>query len=187
MARAPRDSGPGIFHVTVKALGPGPYFLDVVDRVAWRVILARTIIRMRGSFVCISYCQMTTHAHAIFEVDERCLSRGMHILNGEYTRAMNRAHGRKGPLQTRRFHAVRIRTAKQLASTFRYDARNPVRAGICGSPLGWPYSSYAAAVGLEDDGGLTDTSRVLDHFGRDRDGAVAALRVFVELSETRAA
>jgi putative transposase len=108
MPRPPRDSAPGTFHVTVKALGPGPYFLEPVDRLLWKATLARTIVRMRGAWTCISYCQMTTHVHAIFEILDSSLSRGMQLLNGEYTRGVNRMHCRRGPLLTRRFHAVRI-------------------------------------------------------------------------------
>jgi hypothetical protein len=104
----------------------------------------------------------------------------MQLLNGEYTRALNRLHARNGPLLTRRFHAVGICSEGQLAATFRYDVRNPVAAGICASPLDGPHSSYAAALGLEDDGALTDASRILALFGSDRGSAVAALRDFVE-------
>ena len=187
MPRAIRDRSPGTFHLTVKALGPGAYYLDPLDRLVWRATLARTLVRMRGAWTCIAYCQMTTHVHVIAEVADSSLSLGMQLLNGEYTRAFNRARGRRGPLLTRRFHAVRITTEGQLASTFRYDARNPVAAGACASPLEWRHSSYAAAVGLEDDGSLTDPSRVLAFFGRDRAVAVAELRGFVEGPPARAA
>ena len=133
------------------------------------------------------HCQMTTHAHAIVEVTDASLSWGMQLLNGEYSRAFNRRHLRKGPLLTRRFHSVRIESEAQLASAFRYDARNPVAAGICLSPLDWSHSSYRAALGLEDDGGLTAPARVLDLFGPTGKQAVAALRDFVEWPGARTA
>lgn len=187
MPRADRDPSPGTFHLTVKALGPGAYYLDPVDRLVWRATLARTLVRMRGAWTCIAYCQVTTHVHLIVAIEDASLSLGMQLLNGEYARAFNRTRGRKGPLLTRRFHAVRITTEGQLASTFRYDMRNPVAAGICASPLDWPHSSYAAAIGAEDDGGLTDATGVLDFFGHARDAAIAELRGFVELPTARAA
>jgi putative transposase len=181
MPRPPRDNDPGSFHVTVKALGPGPYFLEPVDRLVWKATLARTLVRMARTWKCISFCQMTTHVHAIFEILDSSLSDGMRFLNGEYTRALDRMHGRRGPLLTRRFHAVRITSEAHLATTFRYDARNPVAAGACGTPQDWPHSTYASAVGLEDDDGVTDPSRVLAFFGPDADGAIRDLRDFVEL------
>jgi hypothetical protein len=181
MARPPRDNAPGTFHVTVKALGPGPYFLAPVDRLLWKATLARTIVRMRGAWTCISYCQMTTHAQAILEIVDSSLSRGMQLLNGEYTRAVNRMHGRRGPLLTRRFHTVRIASEAQLVTTFRYDARNPVAAGACDAPQDWPHGTYASAVELEEHDGLTDPARVLAFFGSDRDRAIRDLRDFVEL------
>jgi hypothetical protein len=165
----------------VKALGPGRYFLEPVDRLLWKATLARTIVRMRGAWTCISYCQMTTHVHAILEILDTSLSRGMQLLNGEYTRAVNRMHGRRGPLLTRRFHAVRITSEAQLPTTFRYDARNPVAARASSAPQEWPHSTYTSAVQLEEHDGLTDPSRVLAFFGPDRGRALEDLRDFVEL------
>lgn len=167
--------------MTVKALGPGPCFFEPVDRLLWKATLARTLVRMARAWTCISFCQMTTHVHTIFEIRDSSISAGMRFLNGEYTRMLNRFHARRGPLLTRRFHAVRITSEAQLASTFRYDARNPVAAGVCSSPADWPYSTYASAVGLEDADELTDPSRVLAFFASDRDGATGDLRDFVEL------
>jgi hypothetical protein len=136
---------------------------------------------MRGAWTCISYCQMTTHVHAILEILDSSLSRGMQLLNGEYTRGVNRMHRRRGPLLTRRFHTVRITSEAQLATTFRYDARNPVAARASALPEAWPHSSYASAVEIEEHNGLTDPSRVLAFFGRDRERAIRDLRDFVEL------
>jgi putative transposase len=175
-----RDRDPGTFHVTVKALGPGPYYFDVLDRLIWTATLARVLVRLARSWTLISYCQMTTHVHTIVEVADTSLSFGMQLLNGEYTRATNREHARRGPLLTRRFHAVRIKSEAQLATAFRYDARNPVAAGVCSSPAEWPYSTYAGAVGLDMQDGMTDPSRVLAVFGAARDAAMRDLRDFVE-------
>ena len=95
-----RDNAPGTFHVTVKALGPGPYFFEPVDRLVWKATLARMLVHMSRTWTCISFCQMTTHVHAIFEICDSSISAGMRFLNGEYTRALNHMHGRRGPLLT---------------------------------------------------------------------------------------
>lgn len=181
VARPLRDRDPGLFHVTVNAIDPGAYFLDGVDKMIWRATLARTIVRVRAEWTIVAHCEMTTHAHLIVAAADTSLSTGMQLLGGEYTRAFNRRHGRHGPLQRRRFGAVRIETDAHLANAFRYVARNPVEAGACRSPLDWPDSSYRAALGLEDDGGLTDASAVLRHFDPDRTRARTELRLFVEL------
>lgn len=168
-----------MFHLTVKALAGGNYYRDGLDRLVWRATLARTIVRMRGAWTCISFTQMTTHVHLILEVSDASLSFGMQLLNGEYTRAVNRRHIRRGPLLTRRFHSVRITSDAQLASAFRYDARNPVAAGISRTAEAWEHGSYRTAIGLEHDGDLTDPSRVLGIFGSGRATAAANLRAFV--------
>ena len=181
MARSLRATDPGVFHVTVNAIEPGAYFLDGVDKMIWRATLARTIVRVGAEWTIVSHCEMTTHAHLIVAIADSSLSTGMHMLDGEYTRLFNRRHDRHGPLQRRRFGAVRIEPATHFLNAFRYVARHPVEAGACRSPLDWPASRYRTALGLENDGGLTDPTSVLRLFGPDPVRARAELRLFVEL------
>ena len=177
MPRPPRDRAAGIFHVTVRGVGPGPLFFDPFDPFYWHANFASTLLRVR--WTCLAVCLMTTHVHLLIDVPDASLSVGMHRINGVYARAFNRRHERSGPLQEKRFHAVRIESDAHLVLAFRYIARNPVDARLCVSPLDWGWSSYRSAVGLEDGFTYLDISRVLGLFGRGP-RALARLRTYVE-------
>ncbi len=177
MARPPRDSAPGIFHVTVRGVGPGPLYVDALDPFFWHANFATTLLRI--PWTCMAVCMMTTHVHLLIDVPDTSLSVGMHRINSVYARAFNRRHQRSGPLQEKRFHAVRIESDAHLVLAFRYIALNPVAAGLCLSPLDWGWSSYRSAVGLEDGFTYLDISRVVGLFGRGP-RAVARLRTYVE-------
>ena len=176
MPRPPRYPGPGLFHVTVNGTGPGPLFRDRLDPFVWHAYLASTLIRT--GWTCISFCLMTTHLHLLIEVHDASLSRGMFLLNSRFAHASNLRHGRRGPLQLRRFNATHITTDAHLLVCFRYVARNPVEAGATDSPLNWMWSSYAGTVGMEEPDWV-DASRVIGMFGAGPE-AIARLRRFVE-------
>ena len=177
MARQPRDDAPGIFHVTVRGVGPGPLYLDAFDPFFWHADFATTLLRV--PWTCMAVCLMTTHVHLLIDVPDSSLSAGMHRINSVYARAFNRRHERSGPLQERRFHSTRIESDAHLDLAFRYIARNPVEAHLCISPLDWGWSSYRSAVGLEDGFTYLDISRVVGLYGRGP-RALARLRTSVE-------
>ncbi|MFN2471350.1 MAG: hypothetical protein ABR583_10295 [Gaiellaceae bacterium] len=54
-----------------------------------------------------------------------------------------------------------------------------MRAGACLHPLDWPWSSYAATVGLEAKPGWLDGDELVALFGGDQNGRTR-LRAFVE-------
>jgi putative transposase len=177
MARPPRDDAPGIFHVTVRGVGPGPLYLDAFDPFFWHADFATTLLRV--PWTCMAVCLLTTHVHLLIDVPDSSLSAGMHRINSVYARALNRRHERSGPLQEQRFHSTRIESDAHLALAFRYIARNPVDAHLCISPLDWGWSSYRSAVGLEDGFTYLDIFRIVGLFGRGP-RALARLRTFVE-------
>jgi hypothetical protein len=71
---------------------------------------------------------------------------------------------------------------KPLLGTFAYVANNPVEAGLCESPADWPWSSYAATVGLGELPTFVDPARVLACFDWPNVDPRAALRARVEQS-----
>ncbi|HEY8705815.1 MAG TPA: transposase [Gaiellaceae bacterium] len=159
MAQGPRDSEPGIHHVTVGATGPSEYYKDHIDRLDW----LRRFIRIldRFGWTCLLVCQMTTHVHLILDVPDRSLSEGMQRLNGGYGKEFNERHGRRGGLVRRRFWSTRITTDEQLLAAFRYVALNPVRAGMCERAEEWFWSSFATSCGLATTFPFVEETRVL--------------------------
>ena len=125
---------------------------------------------------------MTTHFHLIVRVDAGVLPVAMQRLNCRYACAFNARHGTRGHVMERRYGANRITTDAHLLAAYRYVARNPVAARLCASPQDWPWSSYAATVGLADPISFVDASCVLALFGGPHELAVGRLRGFVEES-----
>jgi REP element-mobilizing transposase RayT len=137
---------PGLHHLVVGATGPGPYFRDPDDRLIW----LRLFVRVLETFewTCVSFCQLTTHVHALVDVPDESLPAAMHRLNTAYGKYFNDAHGRKGALVRARYWSTRMETNGHLLAAFAYIALNPVRAHLCARPEDWSWSSFATSCSL---------------------------------------
>ena len=178
MARPLRDIEPGIFHVTCHGVRDTSLFRDDIDRLRFLTELAA--VCARPGWTCVQYCLMTTHFHLLVDVEEGVLPPAMQQLNFRYACAFNARHGTRGHVLERRYNAGRLRSEQHLLAAFRYIARNPVVARLCARPQDWPWSSYAATVGLADPISFIDASRVLSLFGAVREIAIGLLREYVE-------
>lgn len=178
MSRRPRQPAPGIYHVATRGAGPAPVFLDDDDRTAFCSLLIRTLALER--WICRAFVFMTTHYHLLLEVFDESLPAGMRRLNGQYARAFNLRHGRKGHLFGERYHDVRVETEEHLLQSVRSIARNPVKAGMCARPSEWLWSSYPGCAGLGSEFPFVDSSLLLGCFGADGERARSRLRAFVE-------
>jgi putative transposase len=164
MPRPLRDASPGLHHVTVGATGFDLYFANETDRMLW--IRRLILVLGRYGWTCVSMCQMTTHLHLIINVPDESLPLGMHALNFAYSREFNAEHARRGYLVRSRYWSKRIRSDEQLLATYRYVARNPVRAGMCKRAEDWRWSSVATSCGLANNFPFVDATCVLSQFGR---------------------
>jgi putative transposase len=178
MARPRRDTDPGTFHVTCHSVRDTELFRDDLDRARFLNELAAVTARV--GWTCIAYCEMTTHYHLLVDVEEGMLPIAMHRLNFRYACSFNARHGTRGHVLERRYGADRIMSEAHLLHAFRYVARNPVAARMVAAPQDWPWSSYAATVGLAQPCSFVDASPVLEFFGATRELATAMLREFVE-------
>ena len=97
MARPLRIEYPGaVYHVTARGNARQPIFRDAQDRRLFLSTLDH--VSARYGWLCHAYCLMTNHYHLLIETTRPTLSRGMRQLNGVYTQAFNRRHGRVGHL-----------------------------------------------------------------------------------------
>jgi lambda repressor-like predicted transcriptional regulator len=71
----------------------------------------------------------------------------MRRLNGVYTQAFNRRHGKLSHVFQGRFKAILVDRDAYLLAVCRHVELNPVRAGMVRAPGDWPWSSYRAHVG----------------------------------------
>lgn len=168
----------GLYHVASGATKPDPFFRDTIDRGNFVIELAKMLAR--EDVVCISFCLLTTHYHALFDAAEAALPSAMQRLNWHYARRTNGRHRRLGHAVGRRYMAEPIADDAHLLSAFRYVAWNPVEAGMCKRPQDSRWSSYATTIRLRTDYSFLDAARVLGCFGRPRAAAIERLRGFVE-------
>ena len=175
--RRPQIAG-GFYHVTTRGNRKQRIYLDENDALEFEALLTRIVRSL--TWRVHSYCWMPTHYHLLLETCEPNLSAGMQRLNGVYAKSFNYAHGFEGHLFERRFRSIVVENEPQLWETARYVALNPVRAGLCGDPADWPWSSYAAMIGRAEAPAFLECDWLLSHFGPDRERAQAAFAEYVE-------
>jgi len=159
MARKPRAEAAGAFHhVFAHAVHGERLFVDDRDRHRYLRMLGRETVRREWR--TLAYCLLTNHVHLLIETPEPNLGHGLQRIHGDYARAHNRRHGRRGALWQSRFGSVVVTDDRQLWTTTRYIARNAVEAGLCATPETWPWASHAATVGGSGPRWL-DTARLL--------------------------
>ena len=153
-------------------------FRDAAACATFIAVLGRVV--ERHGWECHLHCLLGTHYHLLVETPLGDLAAGMQRLNWFYARFFNGHHGRVGHVFQDRYHSVLVQTEPHLRELVRYISLNPVRAGICDDPADWPWSSYAALVGLDPVPSLPVSKWLLDQFGHDPHRARERLREFVE-------
>jgi putative transposase len=171
----------GVYHVNARAAQGGMLFPGALQRDVFEDVLM--IAFARAGWICHAYCLLGTHYHFVIETPEANLGVGMKRLNWLYAWRFNRMFGMNGHVFASRYWSCLIETDEHALSVIRYLALNPVKAGLCTSPLAWPWSSYAATVGVRDCPEFLSTDWALRLFGDRRELARKAMRRFVEVEE----
>lgn len=140
MPRPARPQAPGVFHLTQRGVAGDIVCVDEIDYSVFTDLLEKTIRRYRWNR--LAHCLMSNHFHIVVEFRELTMARGMQYLTGQYGLRFNERHDRRGHLFQGRYRSTVIGSEEHLAEALRYVALNPVRAGLCGSPEDWPWSSY---------------------------------------------
>jgi hypothetical protein len=175
MARLPRDTSAGVFHVFTHCVWAAPaHYRDDVDRLAFLRRLA--VVTVRAELGCIGFCLMRTHYHLIVGVGEGVLPAAMQSLNHGYSCDFNRRHGLRGHVQSDRYGARRIADSEGLVVTYAYVMNNPVEAGLCSRASLWPWSSFRGTLGILEQSSFVDDGPLVGCFRRELDPLVALRR-----------
>ena len=178
MARPLRIEFPGAFyHVTTRGNARQDIFLDDEDRRQFLRVLDRVVSRFH--LLLHAYCLMDNHFHLVVETPDGNLSKAMRQLNGVYTQAFNRRHGRVGHVLQGRFKSIVVDRDSYLLELCRYVVLNPVRARTTRKPDTYPWSSYRATAGLAPTPSFLTVDWLLSQFGRQRAAAQRQYRAFV--------
>jgi putative transposase len=166
----------GLYHITTRAnLGRVAFRNDDEQKQFLKIL--ELVVSRRG-WSCRAFCLLSTHYHLLAATPAGDISAGMQYLNGRYAQWINAVRGERGHLFDSRYCSVLVQNEGHGIELHRYIALNPVRAGLVLNPEDWPWSSFAALVGLERVPVLLDVDAALADFGPART-ARRRLRTFV--------
>ena len=168
-----------LYHITSHGDRREDIYDDDTDRGRFLEVLGRVVNDY--NWFCHGYCLMSNHYHLIIETPDGNLSKGMRQLNGVYTQASNRRHGRSGHVFQGRYKAILVDKHGYLLELSRYVVLNPVRAkGMVRRAGDWKWSSYRALAGEATAPVWLTTDWLLSQFARTRPVAQRKYRAFVE-------
>ena len=179
MARPLRIEYDGaLYHVTSRGNERKAIFKTDRDRKLFLDTLAQ--VNKRFHWICHAYCLMDNHYHLVIETPDGNLSKGMRQLNGIYTQAYNKRHGRVGHLLHGRFTGILVQKDSHFLEVCRYVVLNPVRAKTTSQPQQYRWSSYPATAGAAQFHPCLTADEILGHFAQRRAAAQEKYRDFVQ-------
>jgi REP element-mobilizing transposase RayT len=178
MARRSREWVEGaIYHVFSRGSNRQAIFLNDGDYVEFETLFA-TAFR-KHLLDCFGWSFMPNHWHGMVRCPPDGLSRFMKSLNHRYALRFDRRWGRTAHVFENRFGAVLQTTETQFLGTLRYVVRNPVEAGICGSPYDARWTSFAATAGIAPAPEYLRVDQILECFDEDLETARRKYIAFV--------
>lgn len=157
MSRPLRIEFPGaLYHVTARGDRREDIFVDDTDRARLMAVVAQGLGRFDAQL--LAYCLMSNHYHFVVHTQAANLSMLMRHINGVYSQAFNRRHGKVGHVFQGRFKAILVDRDAYLLEVCRYVELNPVRVGMVVAAGDWPWSSYRAHVGRATGSAWLDTA-----------------------------
>jgi putative transposase len=166
MTRTLRLAFPGaLLHITARGNERRDIVVDDHDRAQFLDLLGDVVERFR--WLVYQYVLMTNHYHFVIALTEDTLSDGMLLLNSRYAAAFNRRHGRVGHLFQGRFDSRLVQAEDYLRQVIRYDALNPVRAGLVPRPEQYEWGGHRAIAGLCEAPSWFAVERTLQCFAPD--------------------
>jgi putative transposase len=179
VARPLRITYPGAFyHVTSRGNEKKDVFKSRRDREKFLEYLASATARY-GALIH-AYCLMSNHYHLLLETPGCNLSQIMQHINSAYTTYFNIKRKRAGHLFQGRFKAILVEADEYATELSRYIHLNPVRAGIAGNPVDYPWSSYRSYVGRDNAPEWLKREFIFGYFGKRATDAMKNYRAFVE-------
>ncbi len=128
-----------IYHITQRAAGKEPLFLEKDDYLAMLVLMKE--ICGSHAINMHAFCLMPNHIHFLLSLSEPNLSESMRNLFSRYAQRFNKKYERKGHLFAGPFRqSVCLDDAYVLAASL-YIHLNPVKAGLASSPMRYRWSS----------------------------------------------
>ena len=128
------------YHLLNRGNGKATLFLDRFDYSAFMKLLAG--MRAGYDVRLLAYCLMPNHFHLVLQAEATgAVSEAMQWAQTSYVSRFRVKYGSTGHIFQGRFKSFPIQNDRHLLTVMRYVERNPVRANLVDSALGWPWSS----------------------------------------------
>jgi putative transposase len=128
------------YHLLNRGNGKATLFLDRFDYSAFMKLLAG--MRTGYDLRLLAYCLMPNHFHLVLRAEAPgAVSEAMQWAQTSYVSRFRVRYGSTGHIFQGRFKSFPIQNDRHLLTVMRYVERNPVRANLVDSALGWPWSS----------------------------------------------
>jgi len=128
------------YHLLNRGNGKATLFLDRFDYSAFMKLLAG--MRAGYDVRLLAYCLMPNHFHLVLQAEATgAVSEAMQWAQTSYVSRFRVRYGSTGHIFQGRFKSFPIQNDRHLLTVMRYVERNPVRANLVDSALGWPWSS----------------------------------------------
>jgi acetyl-CoA synthetase len=117
-------------------------------------IVQDTLLNEHGrSYKLIAWTIMPNHVHVLlFPLQGHSLSSIIKSIKSISSHKINKKLDRTGRIWQPDYFDRYIRDAEHFVKTVRYIENNPVKAGLCGSPGEWPFSSASPRAAIADEG-----------------------------------
>ena len=173
----------GIYHITMRGNNRQPIFLDDADYQQYLLELHRA--QCAEPYRLLAYALLPNHVHLLIETAPDGLpSAAIQRIGARYTRYFNARYGRVGHLYQGRFYSNFVGSEPYALEVTRYVHLNPVRAGLVGRPIEYPWSSYGVYLGVTQNRlDLVAPDRILSLFGAAQRQVESYRRFVEELAE----
>lgn len=129
-----------IFHIMLRGIDRQIIFQDDEDCEKYLQCLGEC--KKVSGFTLYAYCLMGNHVHLLLQEGKEPLSQIFKRIGVRYVYWYNWKYRRTGHLFQDRFKSEPIEDDACFLAVLRYIYRNPVKAGLCGKPEEYPWSSY---------------------------------------------
>ena len=158
---ARKKSASGIYHVMLRGADRRILFSDDEDNERFLDTLRRA--KEVSDFKLYAYCLMGNHVHLLIEESKEPLEMIFKRIGSSYVYYYNWKYELRGHLFQDRYRSESVETDAYFYDVLRYICQNPVKAGLCDSPLDYPWLGCANVTKdqtlLDSVQSLTDMSK----------------------------
>lgn len=142
MPRSARQkSNTDIYHIILRGVNRQYIFEEEEDYDRFLFLLGH--YKKVCGFQLYAWCLMPNHIHLLMKEGRESVSTVFRRLGTSFVYWYNLKYGRTGHLFQDRFKSESVEDDAYFLTVLRYIHLNPVKAGLCGRPEDYPYSSYS--------------------------------------------